>query len=56
MRLTRRALTLCAILALQATTAPATQAQAAYPGRPITLVVPFASGGSADRWVRKASS
>ena len=48
MRLTRRALTLCAILALQATAAPATQAQAAYPGRPITLVVPFASGGSAD--------
>lgn len=38
----------CGCLALLAAVAPAAQAEDAYPSRPITLVIPFPPGGSAD--------
>jgi tripartite-type tricarboxylate transporter receptor subunit TctC len=51
-RFTRRA-TLCAALAATAAFAAPAQAQASYPGnRPITLVVGFPAGGSADMIAR----
>ncbi len=54
-RLTRRALVGLAAAATLAplTSAPAlAQSQAAYPNRPITLIVPWPAGGSTDRHLR----
>ncbi|MBB3641276.1 tripartite tricarboxylate transporter substrate binding protein [Variovorax atrisoli] len=47
MKSIRRMLAACILIA-----AAATSAQAAYPERPITLVVPYAPGGSADALAR----
>jgi len=47
MKTIRRMLAACTLIA-----AAATSAQAAYPERPITLVVPYAPGGSADALAR----
>jgi len=47
MKAIRRMLAACTLIA-----AAATSAQAAYPERPITLVVPYAPGGSADALAR----
>jgi len=47
MKSIRRMLAACTLIA-----AAATSAQAAYPERPITLVVPYAPGGSADALAR----
>ena len=47
MKAIRRMLAACILIA-----AAATSAQAAYPERPITLVVPYAPGGSADALAR----
>jgi len=47
MKTVRRMLAACTLIA-----AAATSAQAAYPERPITLVVPYAPGGSADALAR----
>lgn len=38
----------CALLAVTALAAGSAAAQAAYPNRPITIIVPFAAGGTAD--------
>lgn len=48
----RRSLLGAAIGLALAALAPAAQAQAAYPSRPITLVHPYAAGGSADALAR----
>ena len=47
MKAIRRMLAACTLIA-----AAATSAQAAYPERPVTLVVPYAPGGSADALAR----
>lgn len=49
--LTRRRLCL-AIAALGAISAPLAHAQSAYPSKPITIIVPYAPGGSNDNFAR----
>ena len=46
----RRHALLLALSALTALSAPAAHADDAYPGKPITLVVPYPAGGADKVW------
>jgi len=51
-----RTIAACAAMAMCAVCAGRAAAQGAYPGKPITLLVPFAAGGSADILARVAGA